>query len=63
MFQKQPDFYTPEAYLALEEQADYKSEYYRGEILAMAGGFYNHNVIAGNLYAISIGLLSEDAYA
>ncbi len=52
MFQKQPDFYTPEEYLALEEQADYKSEYYRCEIFAMAGGSYNHNVIVGNLYAI-----------
>ena len=52
MFQKQPDFYTPEEYLALEEQADYKSEYYRGEIFAMAGGSANHDRIAGNLYAV-----------
>lgn len=52
MFQKQPDFYTPEEYLALEEQADSKSEYYQGEIFAVAGGSYNHNVIAGNLYAV-----------
>lgn len=52
MFQKQPDFYTPEEYLALEEQVDYKSGYYQGEIFAMAGGSYNHNVITGNLYAV-----------
>jgi Uma2 family endonuclease len=51
MFQRQTEFYTPEEYLALEEKADYKSEYYNGEIFAMAGGSYNHNVIAGNLYA------------
>ena len=51
MFQRQPDFYTPEEYLALEEKADGKSEYYQGEIFAMAGGSYNRNVIAGNFYS------------
>lgn len=42
--------YTKEEYLALEEAAEYKSEYYNGEILPMAGGTTNHNKIAGNLY-------------
>ena len=42
-------FYTPEEYLALEEAADYKSEYYDGEIFAMAGGSFNHNLIASNI--------------
>ncbi len=51
MLQKQITFYTPEEYLALEEKADYKSEYFNGEIFAMAGGSYNHNVIAGNINA------------
>ena len=51
MFQKQSNYFTSAEYLALEEAADYKSEYYRGEIFAMAGGSYNHNMIAGNLYA------------
>jgi Uma2 family endonuclease len=51
MFQRQTEYCSPEEYLALEEKADYKSEYYNGEIFAMAGGSYNHNVIAGNLYA------------
>ncbi len=37
---------TPQAYLLLEEQAAYKSEYYRGEIWPMAGGTPNHNRIA-----------------
>jgi Uma2 family endonuclease len=36
--------------LALEEEAEYRSEYYQGEIFAMAGGSANHNRIAGNLY-------------
>ena len=44
-------FYTPEEYLTLEEKADYKSEYYDGEIFAMAGASTNHNRIAGNVFA------------
>ena len=42
--------YSVEDYLALEEQADFKSEYYNGEIFPMAGGTLNHNRIAGNIY-------------
>ncbi len=41
--------YTPEEYLAREEQAEYKSEYYDGEIRLMAGGSENHSVIQGNV--------------
>ena len=41
--------YTPEEYLALERAAEYKSEYYRGEIFAMAGAKLAHNLIAINL--------------
>ncbi|HEY9612843.1 Uma2 family endonuclease [Allocoleopsis sp.] len=41
-------FYSPEEYLALEEAADYKSEYIDGEIIPMAGGSTNHNQIALN---------------
>ncbi|MDF0555498.1 Uma2 family endonuclease [Kamptonema sp. UHCC 0994] len=40
--------YSPEEYLALEEVADYKSEYIDGEIYPMAGGSTNHNQIALN---------------
>lgn len=40
--------YSPEEYLTLEEKAPYKSEYYRGEIYAMAGTSLNHNRIALN---------------
>jgi len=43
---------TPEEYLALEEAADYKSEYIDGEIVPMTGGTLNHNDIAGNFYAL-----------
>lgn len=32
-------YYTPEEYLSLEEQADYKNEYRDGEIIAITGVF------------------------
>jgi Uma2 family endonuclease len=41
--------YTPEEYLALEEKAEYRSEYDNGEIIAMAGGSLNHAQIIANL--------------
>jgi Uma2 family endonuclease len=44
-------YYTPEEYLALEETAEYKSEYIDGEIIPMAGGSTNHNRITLNLSA------------
>ena len=45
---KENTYYTPEAYLALERKAPYKSEYYKGEIFAMAGVSFNHNRIVSN---------------
>jgi Uma2 family endonuclease len=44
----QQQYYSPEEYLALEEAADYKSEYINGKIFPMAGGSTNHNQIALN---------------
>ncbi len=49
--QSKSNYYTPEEYLLLEEQAEYKSEYHDGEIIPMTGGTTNHNEIAGNLAA------------
>jgi len=43
--------YSPEEYLASEEDAAYKSEYFAGEIFAVAGGSFNHAMISGNVYA------------
>lgn len=44
-------YYTPEEYLALERQADNKSEYFNGEIFAMTGASRRHNLVAGNVFA------------
>ena len=37
---------TPEEYLVIEREAEYKSEYYRGEMLAMPSSNANHSRIA-----------------
>ncbi|QTA79483.1 Putative restriction endonuclease type II, DUF820 [Desulfonema limicola] len=36
-------------YFETEEQAEYKSEYYNGEIFAMTGASVNHNLICTNI--------------
>ena len=41
--------YTPEEYLASEENAEYRSEYEDGIIVAMAGGSLNHARIITNV--------------
>ena len=40
---------TPEEYLEVERKAEYKSEYFNGEIYAMSGAKRNHNKVATNL--------------
>jgi Uma2 family endonuclease len=40
---------TPEEYLAIERKADFKSEYYRGEMFAMAGASEEHCLVKDNL--------------
>lgn len=44
-------YYSPEQYLEIERKAPYKSEYFRGEIFAMAGATTRHNVVSDNLSA------------
>jgi len=41
--------FTPEEYLALEEEAEFRSEYDDGEIVAMAGGSISHIRITANI--------------
>src|SRR5437660_5469544 len=43
--------YTPEEYLTLERRAEFKSEYFNGEIFAMAGASRQHGRIGWNLTA------------
>lgn len=50
MEKKAPRYFTPEEYLVMESAAEFKSEYYQGEMFALAGGSVNHNRIVGNLF-------------
>lgn len=40
---------SPEDYLAMERRAETRSEYLDGEVFAMTGGSFFHNIIVGNL--------------
>lgn len=42
---------TPEEYLKYERAAEYKSEFYDGEVFAMAGASRNHNLVVANVVA------------
>ena len=42
-------FLTPEQYLEIERKAEYKSQYYNGEMFAMAGARSPHNLITTNV--------------
>jgi Uma2 family endonuclease len=42
-------YLTPERYIEIERAAEYKSEYYQGEMFAMAGAKWNHNLIVAHL--------------
>ena len=44
-------YLTPEQYLEIERQAEFKSEYYQGEMFAMAGAVQAHNLLTGNAFA------------
>jgi len=42
-------FYTPEQYLELERNTDYKNEFISGQIFAMSGGTPTHSLLGANL--------------
>jgi Uma2 family endonuclease len=46
-----PRRFSVSEYLAREEQALNKSEYFQGEIVAMAGASIAHNIITGNVFS------------
>lgn len=43
------NYVSPEQYLAMERDAEEKHEYYKGEVFAMSGASWEHNVIAFNI--------------
>jgi Uma2 family endonuclease len=43
------DLLTPDEYLAIERKAELKSEYYAGEVFAMAGASREHNLIVSSI--------------
>jgi len=47
--QPKPIRLSTEEYLARERRAEFKSEYFNGELFAMAGAQQAHNLIVGNL--------------
>jgi len=50
---------TPQEYLAQERLADFRSEYYRGEVFAMAGASYEHTLIKDNVAGETRTLLKD----
>jgi Uma2 family endonuclease len=60
MLARKSSVYTPAEYLAFEEKAETKSEYYDGEIMAMAGVSLNHNRLVRNIsFIIGNGLVGK----
>ncbi|HAO20723.1 MAG: hypothetical protein BWK80_54060 [Desulfobacteraceae bacterium IS3] len=51
MLKLKKTYITPEEYFEIEEAAEYKSEYYHGEMFAMSGASFAHNLVAGNVFA------------
>ena len=54
---------SPEEYLAIEREAEHKSEYVDGEAVAMAGASYVHNLIVANVVGSLWGRLRGTACA
>ncbi|XGW00125.1 MAG: Uma2 family endonuclease [Leptolyngbya sp. BL-A-14] len=59
---KDPNYYSPEAYLKLEEHAEFRSEYYNGQIFPMAGGTPDHNRIIVNLVSALNSAFADQSY-
>ena len=54
--------YTPSEYIALEDKAEFKSEFIDGEIIPKAGASANHNKIALNLCRLLPLAIGEQTY-
>lgn len=53
------NFMTPEEYLAHEEHADFKSEYFQGQLFAMAGTTATHSLVNGRLTQHVLNVLGD----
>ena len=50
---------TAEEYLALERQAETKSEYWNGQVYALAGASHEHTIVAANTISLLVTQLRE----
>jgi Uma2 family endonuclease len=55
--------YTVSEYLALEDKAEFKSEFINGEIIPMAGASANHNILTGKFHALLLLSLEDQEYS
>jgi len=61
--QPERKFISHKDYLEMEEQTEYKSEYYHGEIFAMTGASVSHNIITSNVItSLNIALRDSDCF-
>ncbi len=59
MEKKEKSYLTPEEYLEIEREAEFKSEYYNGEIFALAGAGLSHNIISLNIASLLLNKLRD----
>lgn len=53
-----PGKLTPQQYLAIEREAELKSEFWDGEMFAMSGSRANHNIISARIIYLALQRLS-----
>ncbi|ARS40567.1 hypothetical protein CA265_13215 [Sphingobacteriaceae bacterium GW460-11-11-14-LB5] len=54
--------YTIEEYLEMEKASTVKHEYFQGEIFAMSGAAFNHNLIFSNVFGLLFSQLKGSKY-
>ncbi len=60
MEKKEKSYITPEEYLEIEREAEFKSEYYKGETFALAGAGFHHNIISLNIASLLLNKLKDE---